>query len=149
MSGPRLPELVLVEDNEYDEFMSLRAISDSGVVCNVTVLRNGQEALEHLLHPETSEPSLIVLDYELPKMTGFEVLTRLRNNEKTRFVPVVMFSGSEADTVLAQCYRGGANSCVAKPSDAKEYMDRLSQIARYWLKVNHQVGQEPLDLPII
>ncbi len=130
-----------MEDNSDDEYLSLQGISRSGVSCNVTVLRNGEEALEHLLRADHPAPTLIVLDYQLPRLSGFEILTRLRSNDKTRFTPVVIFSGYDAETALAECYRGGANSCVAKPVDPNEYIDRLAGIASYWLRVNQQFGQ--------
>src|SRR5579859_6317327 len=131
-----VPELLLVEDNRDEELMSLRAIAKSSVPCVVTVRRDGAEALDHLLGAQGGAPALIVLDYDLPKFNGREILQRLRANDRTRFTPVVLFSGSAQETVLADCYRLGANSCVAKPVDANEYVEHLSWIARYWLTVN-------------
>jgi two-component system response regulator len=130
-----LPEVVLVEDNSDDEKLSMRAISQSGIDCHVTVLRDGAEALAYLLG-NVPEPSLIILDYKLPKYNGLEILTRLRLNERTRVVPVVMFGGIYAQEVLPLLYEGGANSCVIKADDPKEYCSRLGGIVRYWLTVN-------------
>jgi two-component system response regulator len=132
-----LPELVLVEDNADDEMMSLRGIANSGIPCHVTVRRDGAEAMEHLLNAHNPPPSLIVLDYKLPMLTGGEVLARLRDNEATRFTPVVIFSGTNGGSELTDCYRGGANSCVVKPDDPYEYVDRLAVVTRYWLAINH------------
>jgi two-component system response regulator len=135
-SAPSHRELVLVEDDANDEWMSLTGISRSGVPCNVTVRRDGAEALEHLLSGTGPRPSLIVLDFKLPKFTGKEILARLRTNEATRLIPVVIFSGTYWGPELMDCYRIGANSCVVKPDDPSEYINRLSDVTRYWLTVN-------------
>lgn len=137
-------ELVLVEDSEDDEMMSLRGISTSGIPCRVTVRRDGADAIEHLLGSTDPPPSLVLLDYKLPKFNGLEVLTRLRGNEKTRLVPIVIFSGSNQGSELADCYRVGANSCVAKPSDPREYVERLASVTQYWLTLNQSAEDGPL-----
>lgn len=135
-----LPEIVLVEDSMEDELMSLRGISKSGIPCNVTVRRDGEEALDHLLSAHNYLPRLILLDLHVPKVSGLEILTRLRAQNRTRLVPIVMFSGSNSGPTLQECYRCGANSCVTKPSSAKEYVDRLTGITQYWLTMNETPG---------
>lgn len=131
-----LPELVLVEDSYDDEIMSLRGITESGIPCRVTVRRDGDEALAHLLGNQSPLPALIVLDYKLPKHDGLEILTLLRRNPATRYIPVVIVSGTNTGDALTECYRVGANSCVAKPDDPKEYVNLIASITRYWLIVN-------------
>lgn len=134
--GPLLPHLLLVEDSPDDEVMSLRGIANAGIACDVTVRRDGEGAIDLLLGPIDPAPTLIVLDYSLPRLSGLDVLTRLRSNEKTRLIPVVIFSGTNSGTALNECYRSGANSCVQKPDDPREYVDRLARVAHYWLSVN-------------
>jgi two-component system response regulator len=141
-----LTELVLVEDSPDDEMLSLKGIANAGIPCRVTVRRDGQEALEHLLGEFEPPPTLILLDYNLPKFNGLEILTRLRANERTRLIPVVIVSGSNKGSELTECYRVGANSCVTKPFDAKQYIERLAAIAQYWLIVNQSSGEGPLGL---
>jgi|SRR5579862_1524405 len=141
MNTAPLPELVLVEDNLDDEVMSLMGITRSGIPCRVTVRRDGVDALDHLLGAHEPPPALIVLDFQLPKLNGLEVLTRLRSNDRTRLIPVVMVSGTNSGNSMSECYRNGANSCVTKPLDSKEYIDRLAGIAHYWLTVN-----QPLEM---
>jgi len=131
-----LPEIVLVEDTLDDEMMSLRGISNSGIPCHVTVRRDGAEALDHLLSAHEYLPKLILLDLHLPQVSGLEILARLRAHDRTRFVPIVMFSGSNSGSDILECYKRGANSCVTKPSDAKEYVDRLASVIQYWLTMN-------------
>lgn len=137
MDTTTLPEVVLVEDSLDDEQLSLRGIVNSGIPCKVTVQRDGAAALDDLLGAKGRLPALIVLDYQLPKYNGLEVLKRLRSSEGASIVPVVIFSGSEAGKELSDCYRVGANSCVKKPDDPQEYVDRLGLVTRYWLTVNH------------
>jgi two-component system, response regulator len=137
MSNFAIPELVLIEDNLDDEAMSLRGIKKSGVACNVTVRRDGAEALDLLLGEESPPPALIVLDYKLPTRNGLEILTELRRHPRTRLTPVVIVSGTNSGAALTDCYHSGANSCVTKPDDPAEYVDRVSAIASYWLDVNH------------
>jgi CheY-like chemotaxis protein len=105
------------------------------------VKRDGEDALDHLLADHEIPPALIVLDFQLPKLNGLEILARLRSHDKTRLVPVVIFSGTNSGNAMAECYRVGANSCVKKPVDAKQYIERLSWVIRYWLTVNETSDQ--------
>ncbi len=131
-----LPELVLVEDTLEDELMSLRGISRSGIPCQITVRRDGAEAIELLFSTKSAPPDLVVLDFKLPKFSGLEILTQMRENPATRFVPVVIVSGTNSGKTLRECYRVGANSCVTKPVDMSEYVEHLAHVTRYWLTVN-------------
>ena len=134
---PRVPvELVLVEDDANDEAMTLRGIERSGIRCNITVWRDGAEALRHLLGWQGLPPTVIVLDYRLPNLDGRRIVERLRAYEATRLIPVVVFSATNAGADLADCYRAGANSCVVKPDDPVEYMDRVASTVRYWVTIN-------------
>jgi len=136
MNNNALPRIVLVEDNPDDELMSLRAIQRVGIACQISVRRDGAEALGHLLDDQEPAPELVLLDYMLPKKNGLEILSQLRTNVKTCLVPVVIFSDIDDWSELAECYRKGANSCVSKPIDPWEYYERLAYITRYWLTVN-------------
>jgi len=129
------PELVIVEDNAEDEILTLAGIRKSGVACNITVRRDGQEAVDHLLGL-TEPPALVLLDFKLPKLNGLEVLTQIKLQERTRSVPVVIFSGTNVGSAIRDCYRIGANSCVTKPDDANDYVGLLTWITHYWLSVN-------------
>ena len=142
--------LVLVEDNEDDESLSLRAISASGVQCEVQVIRHGKEAISILVSPNGPNPDLIVLDFHLPGFNALEILRELRKYEKTRHVPVVILSALESDAEVSDCFLEGANSCVQKASDPDVYSERVSMIVRYWLTVvRNQRDREAKCLPRI
>lgn len=146
MNYPGLPELVLIEDSMDDEFLSLRGINNSGIECNVTVRRHGKGAFDLLQSNFTPVPSLIVLDFNLPDLSGLEVLREVRRIERLQCVPVVILSGRSVGRELMDCYRSGANSCVVKPFDAKEYVDHVALIVCYWLTVNCALNKEgPLE----
>lgn len=136
MRFKHLPEVVLVEDTLDDELMSLKGISHSGIQSNVTVKRDGAEAIKHLCSEDSAVPAVILLDYRLPKVNGLEILIALRKHEKTRLVPVVMMSGTYTQELLSNLYSVGANSCVAKADHPKTYVDRVAQLNRYWINVN-------------
>jgi two-component system response regulator len=133
--------LLLVEDSLDDEALSLRAITSSGVDCEVSVYRHGGDAVKALIAADGPVPNLIVLDFHLPGFNGLEILRELRKQERTRYVPVVMLSSLASDEEVINCFREGANSCVKKPIDPKIYVDHVASIVRYWLTVERQPEQ--------
>src|SRR5579872_523673 len=136
MSAVGLPEVVLIEDSMDDEFLSLRGIQSAGIDCHITIRREMGPAIELLRSDFSPIPSLFVVDFSVPRFSGLDMLTEIRRNERIQLVPVVVLSGGDPGLELAECYRFGANSCVVKPYDAKQYVDHLSQIVCYWLTVN-------------
>lgn len=128
--------LVLVEDSDDDERLSLRAIARSGVDCAVVVIRHGGEAISRLLASEGPAPSLIILDFQLPGSNGLEILRRIRHDKNLRFVPIVMFSSLGSESLVHDCMQAGANSFVQKPVDPVSYIDDLGSTVRYWTKVH-------------
>ena len=135
--------LLLVEDNSDDEALSLKAITDSGVPCEVNVVRHGGEAFDLLMSPDGPTPDLIVLDFHLPGYNGLEILKAIRGNERTRHMPIVMLSALESDHEIAECLEEGATSCVQKPHDPKVYVEHVALIVKYWLTVDKRPDQEP------
>jgi len=142
MNGER-QSLFLVEDSPDDAFLALRAITKSGVPCEVKVVSHGGDALDLLLSPEGPTPSLIVLDFHLPGYNGLEILRAIRSQPKTRHVPVVMLSSMATDTQISQCLHEGAQSFVQKPFDSSAYIENVGLIVRYWLTVDKR--PEPVD----
>jgi two-component system response regulator len=139
--------LLLVEDSEDDEALSLRAIRNCGVPCDVTVIRHGGDAIALLPLPPGPPPDLIVLDFHLPGRNGLEILRALRSHETTRYLPIVMLSGLETNKDIATCLAEGANSCVQKPFDPETYQEHVALIVKYWLTVNKRPDGSPFATP--
>lgn len=129
--------IFLVEDNADDEGLAIRAFRKSGVSNPIIVARDGEEAVHKLLElVDTSKPVIVLLDLKLPKLSGIEVLERIRRNESTRLVPVVVLTSSDESVDVEGCYARGANAFVRKPVDFDEFIDALDAIARFWVKRN-------------
>jgi two-component system response regulator len=130
--------ILLVEDNPRDEELTLRALRKNRVGNEVTVVRDGQEAVDHLFLEATvrDPPQLVLLDLKLPKVDGLEVLRRIRNDERTRLLPVVILTSSDEDKDRLAGYGHGANSYVRKPVDFVEFMEAVRNLGLYWLILN-------------
>lgn len=137
------PIVLLVEDNPDDEALTLRAFKKSNLRNRVVVVRDGVEALDYLFgigtHAErdTSDiPQLILLDLKLPKVDGLEVLARIRSDERTRSLPVVILTSSKEQEDLVASYSLGANSYIRKPVDFVQFVQAVQQLGLYWLVLN-------------
>jgi two-component system, response regulator len=132
--------ILLVEDNATDEKLTLRALRTGQVPAEVSVARDGKEALD-LLFGENNDgngflPDLILLDIKLPKVNGLEVLEAIRKNKKTESVPVVMLTSSDDMYDIATSYRLGANSYIRKTEDFDQFMEHVRLAGMYWVVVN-------------
>jgi two-component system, response regulator len=137
------PVILLVEDNPKDEALTLRALKKANIGNRVVVAHDGVEALDYLLGsgPEgggNQLPQLILLDLKLPKVDGHEVLRRIRADERTRLLPVVILTTSVEDKDRSQGYRLGANSYVRKPVDFAAFAQAVVQLGLYWLVLNER-----------
>jgi len=130
--------LFLVEDNLDDERLSLRAISGSGIRCEVEVARDGVQALARLIGSAGLAPDLIVLDFHLPGLSGLEILRALRKEERTRRIPIVILSDLGSVEQSLACLDEGASSYVQKPSDPQTYIERVGLMVQYWLTVDRR-----------
>ena len=135
--------ILLVEDNPDDEALTIRALNKHNVANSVVVARDGAEAVDFLFGTGThagrdvSElPQIVLLDLKLPKLDGFEVLRRIRANERTQTLPVVILTSSKEERDVAQGYRDGCNSYVRKPVNLDEFVDAARQLGLYWLLLN-------------
>jgi CheY-like chemotaxis protein len=128
--------IVLVEDNPDDEALTLRALKKQKIANDIVVLRDGVEALEYLLSPESPLPSLVLLDLKLPKLDGLQVLKRLRAEPRTQLLPIVVLTSSDEDRDVIDGYRLGANSYIRKPVDFVQFSDAVGQLGLYWLVLN-------------
>jgi len=138
--------ILLVEDNPDDEALTLRALQKHLVKNPVVVVRDGAEALDYLFGTGAHEgrdisvlPQVILLDLKLPKVDGLEVLQRLRAEESTRYVPVVVLTSSDEQRDLVHSYRFGANSYVRKPVEFGEFTEAVRQLGLYWILLNRQM----------
>jgi CheY-like chemotaxis protein len=133
----------LVEDNHDDEVLALRALKRAGVAVEVVVARDGAEALDYLFgtggyagRDTRVRPHVVLMDLRLPKVDGLEVLRRLRADERTRTLPVVILSTSDESQDIAASYNLGANSYVRKPVGFGQLSDVLQQLVLYWTQLN-------------
>ncbi|HKK08221.1 MAG TPA: response regulator [Gemmatimonadota bacterium] len=134
--------ILLVEDNPDDIELTLRAFRKVNLSNEVEVARDGEEALRVLLGAEGGDdvdlPTVVLLDLNLPKIGGLEVLRRLRGDPRTRFLPVVILTSSAEERDLVQGYELGANSYVRKPVAFDAFVDAARQLGLYWLLLNRQ-----------
>ncbi|HVQ38971.1 MAG TPA: response regulator [Pyrinomonadaceae bacterium] len=135
--------ILLVEDNPRDEALTLRALRKSNIVNEVIVVRDGVEAVDyffgtgtHAGRDTTVMPQLVLLDLKLPKVGGLEVLRRLRADERTRRLPVVVFTSSSEEEDIIKSYDLGANSYVRKPVEFGQFLEATRQLGLYWLVLN-------------
>jgi two-component system response regulator len=130
--------ILLVEDNPKDEALTLRALKKNNILNKVSIVRDGAEALDFLFASGRSGtlPQLVLLDLKLPKIDGLEVLKRIRNDERTRLLPVVILTTSTEDKDRLEGYTLGANSYVRKPVDFGQFTDAVHQLGLYWLIIN-------------
>ena len=128
--------ILLVEDNPDDEQLAVRALKRNNVVNKIVVARDGQAALDHLLDERQPLPTLVLLDLKLPKVSGLEVLQKLRTTERTAILPVVMLTSSKEEQDLLESYRSGCNSYIRKPVDFGQFAEAIRQLKVYWLVIN-------------
>jgi len=133
--------ILLVDDSPDDVALTLRAFRTNNITNKVDVAPDGEEALNYMLRDAERRPKpvLILLDINLPKVSGLEVLRRIRADERTRYLPVVVLSTSSEDRDIVESYDLGANSYVRKPVVFNEFVDAVKVLGLYWLLVNQSV----------
>lgn len=136
---PNKMTILLVEDNPDDEELTRIAFQESKLLNEVVVARDGAEALDYLLDPQGKGhvlPNLILLDLKLPKVDGLEVLKRLREEQRTRLLPVVVLTTSKEESDMINSYNLGCNSYIRKPVVFTDFIDAVRQLGMYWLMLN-------------
>ena len=140
-----MPEMciLLVEDNPDDEILILRELQKQNVANQIDVVRDGAEALDYLFgtgsyadRDPNATPTLVMLDLKLPKVDGLEVLRRIRADERTKLVRVIVLTSSDDDRDIAESYGRGANSYFRKPVNFDQFRKAVRQLHRYWLLLN-------------
>lgn len=140
MSGKMI---LLVEDNPDDEALTLRALKKNNIFNEVVVARDGEEAVEYFFatgryegRDNSIQPQVILLDLQLPKLGGLEVLKCLRTDERTELLPVVILTTSSEEQDITASYESGANSYMRKPVDFNQFTEAVKQLGLYWLTLN-------------
>jgi CheY-like chemotaxis protein len=135
--------LFLIEDNPSDIDLTRRALEKGGVANTVIVAEDGQEALDYLFGEGTPAgpgfgelPTLILMDLKLPKVSGFGILRRLREDPRTKTVPVVILTSSKEQEDVIKGYDLGANGYIRKPVDSRQFQETISQLGLYWLMLS-------------
>lgn len=135
--------ILLVEDNPDDVELTQRALRKNNILNEVVVARDGAEALEYLFgegehagRGTAIVPTVVLLDLKLPKIDGLEVLERIRSEDQTRLLPVVILTSSNEEKDLANGYKLGANSYIRKPVDFNQFIEAVRQLGLYWLILN-------------
>ena len=143
-----MPEkmILLVEDSADDEELTTRALRKANIVNEIVVARDGKEALDYLFgqgayqgRDLSAMPAVILLDLKLPKLSGLDVLQRVRADARTKLIPTVVLTSSSEDEDMLKSYQSGANSYVRKPVDFGAFANAVSQLGVYWLLLNQAV----------
>jgi two-component system, response regulator len=136
-------EILLVEDDPNDVELTLHAFNKNKLTNRIHVVRDGADALEFLFSRGTSAggdlintPKVVLLDLKLPKVDGMEVLRRIKSDERTRSIPVVILTSSREERDIVESYRLGVNSYITKPVDFEQFSETVRQLGLYWLLLN-------------
>jgi two-component system response regulator len=136
-------EILLVEDNMSDAELTIRALKKNHMVNNLVHLKDGAEALDFIFgqgeyagRPMESTPKVILLDLKMPKINGLEVLEKLKADERTKKIPIVVLTSSKEDPDIQLCYSLGVNSYVVKPVDFESFIKAVSDLGLYWMLLN-------------
>lgn len=147
MDDPNIIEVVLIEDNPHDAELALRALKKSSLANKLQLLQDGAEALDFLFatgayaaREINNRPKLILLDLKLPKVDGLEILRRLKADERTRTIPVVVMTSSQEEKDIVESYKLGVNSYIVKPVDFDKFVNSVADLGLYWLLLNKVPG---------
>ena len=143
MTEPSVVEILLVEDNPNDAEMTRRALRKHNLESRVHWVKDGEEALDYLFctgayaaREADRQPKLVLLDIKMPKVDGIEVLRRMKSEQGTREIPVVMMTSSDEEQDVSESYRLGVNSYIVKPIEFGAFLDTVAKIGLYWVQTN-------------
>lgn len=136
-------QILLVEDNKSDAELTIRALKKNNLANELTHVRDGAEALDFIFaqgryfdRKIDDIPNVIILDLKMPKVNGIEVLRRIKSDERTKKIPVVMLTSSKEDPDIEECYRLGVNSYVVKPMEFNHFVKAITDLGLYWMILN-------------
>jgi two-component system, chemotaxis family, response regulator Rcp1 len=134
-NATKMIEILLVEDNPGDVQLTKEAFLEGKIRNNMTVMRDGVEAFDYLKNPNVVRPDIILLDLNLPRMGGLEVLEKIKDDLELRVIPVVILTTSQDEADIAKSYRSHANCYIAKPVDFEKFMQVVRSLEDFWLTV--------------
>lgn len=129
-------DILLVEDNQEDAELTIRALKKQKLANNLIHLQDGEEALNYLFSAESNLPKLILLDLKMPKVDGIEVLRKLKNDELRKVIPVVLLTSSKEERDIVESYKLGVNAYIVKPVEFEKLVSAVSDIGLFWLILN-------------
>ena len=135
-------EILLVEDSHEDAELTMRALSKQKIINEVKWIEDGQEALDYLFATgkyagqEIDRPKVVLLDLKLPKVTGMEILEKIKRDRELQKIPVVILTSSKEDIDIQNAYKLGANSYIVKPVDFEKFAESIKQLGVYWVMLN-------------
>lgn len=129
--------IMLIEDNEGDVLLTTEAFEDSKIINEIVAIKDGKEAINFFetLNNKAKIPQLILLDINLPKVSGHEVLVYLKNNEKYKSIPVIMLTTSSSEKDILQSYKNHVNCYITKPIDVSDFMQAVMKIEDFWINI--------------
>lgn len=137
-------EIVLVEDNQNDAKLTIMALKEAKITNKIVHFEDGAEALDYFFstadyanRPKENTIGLILLDLKMPKVNGIEVLKKIKSDERTKYIPVAVFTSSQEDSDIKECYRLGVNSYIVKPLDFEQFANTIKDTGLYWTVINH------------
>lgn len=146
-SNPNAVEIILIEDNPHDAELVLRALKKHGLTNKLQLLQDGAEALDFIFatgayagRDLNHRPKLILLDLKLPKVDGLEILRRIKKDERTKSIPVVVMTSSQEEKDIVESYSLGVNSYIVKPVDFDKFVQSVADLGLYWLLLNKVPG---------
>ncbi len=136
-------DIVLVEDNPHDAELTIRSLKRNKIANDIHVIPNGAEALDFFFATGKYEgrdvkitPKLVILDLKLPKVDGIEILRRVKSDERTKIIPIVVLTSSKEENDVVESYKLGANSYIVKPVDFQKFAESIRDLGLYWLLLN-------------
>lgn len=136
-------EILLVEDNQSDAEMTIRALKKNNLSNNIIHLKDGAEALDFIFgtgqfegRDISNQPKIVLLDLKMPKVNGLEVLQTLKSDDRTKSIPIVMLTSSKEDPDIKKCYQLGVNSYIVKPVGFENFSSAIANLGVYWLLLN-------------
>ena len=143
MGNFKAVEILLVEDNPSDVELALRALNKHNLVNKIHVVNDGEEALEYIFatgayagRDMTEKPKVILLDLKLPRVDGLDVLRKVKSDERTKVIPIVVLTSSTEERDIVESYELGVNSYIVKPIDFDKFINAVSEIGLYWILLN-------------